>query len=57
VLQSWKLDPITLAIRAAAEQSLNQPGAAQDRQDAQRLWRGEPAALRIAERLGGPAPG
>jgi tetratricopeptide (TPR) repeat protein len=57
VLRTWKLDPITLAIRAAAEQSLNQPGAAQDRRDAGRLWHGEPAALRVAAGSASPAHG
>ena len=46
VLGVWKLDPITLAIRADAEAALNQPGAARDRLDAQRLWHGDPGALR-----------
>ena len=53
VLQTWKLDPVTLAIRAAAEAALNQPGAARDRQDAQRLWRGDSAALRVASGVAG----
>jgi tetratricopeptide (TPR) repeat protein len=57
VLLAWKLDPITLAIRAAAEQSLNQPAAARDRQDAQRLWHGDPASLRVAADSAGAAHG
>ncbi len=44
-LAVWKLDPITLMIRAAAEQALRASGATQDRVAARRGWRGRPGDL------------
>jgi tetratricopeptide (TPR) repeat protein len=46
VLQTWKLDPVTLAIRAQAERRLGQPGARQDQAEARSAWRGGAALLR-----------
>ena len=46
VLQTWKLDPLTLAIRARAERQLHQPGADGDEAAAREGWHGDPAALR-----------
>jgi hypothetical protein len=46
VLASWKLDPVTLAIRAAAERRLGESAAAaSDRASARRRWLGEPGVL------------
>jgi len=46
VLRTWKLDPVTLAIRAQAERRLGQPGARQDQAEARSAWRGGAALLR-----------
>jgi hypothetical protein len=49
VLQSWRLDPVTLAIRAGARRTLGRAGdAAADLVAARRGWRGDPAGLRAA---------
>ena len=48
VLAIWRLDPVTLAIRAAARRSLGQPGADADLAAAHAGWHGDPAALRAA---------
>ncbi len=48
VLQSWRLDPVTLAIRAEARRALHQPGAAADLAAARTAWRGDAAALDAA---------
>lgn len=48
VLQGWKQDPITLAIRARAERRLGQAAARADAVAARQGWRGEPSALRLA---------
>jgi hypothetical protein len=46
VLQSWKLDPLTLVIRARAERALGQAAAAdQDESAARKGWYGEAALL------------
>ncbi|HEY1425166.1 MAG TPA: hypothetical protein VGF50_00715 [Caulobacteraceae bacterium] len=45
VLKTWRLDPVTLAIRAQAEQALRQPGAAADLSAARSGWHGDPGAL------------
>jgi hypothetical protein len=46
VLETWKLDPLTLAIRAQARRQLHDPAAAQDEAAARGAWRGDPAMLR-----------
>jgi len=46
-LQTWKLDPVTLAIRARAERVLRHPGAERDEIAARQGWHGS-AALLIA---------
>jgi tetratricopeptide (TPR) repeat protein len=48
VLQTWQLDPVTLAIRAAARQALREPDAAADLTAAQAGWHGDPAQLTAA---------
>jgi tetratricopeptide (TPR) repeat protein len=46
-LAVWKLDPLSLAVRAQAERSLGQTGlAAKDEAAARQGWRGPPSALR-----------
>lgn len=44
-LKDWKLDPMTLAIRAQAEEMRHEPGAEGDMDAARKGWRGDPAAL------------
>jgi hypothetical protein len=46
VLQTWKLDPVTLAVRARAERTLGQTGAARDEAAARSGWHGSAAELR-----------
>jgi len=46
VLKTWRLDPLTLAIRARAEQRLGSPGAAADLTAARHGWHGDPRSLR-----------
>jgi tetratricopeptide (TPR) repeat protein len=46
VLQSWKLDPVALTIRAEAERKLGRPNARQDEAAARSGWRGDIAQLR-----------
>ncbi len=46
VLLTWKLDPVTLAIRAQAERKLGQLGARLDAAQARSAWRGAAALLR-----------
>jgi hypothetical protein len=48
VLQSWKLDPVALTIRAEAERKLGQPTARQDEAAARSGWHGDAAQLRAA---------
>jgi hypothetical protein len=48
VLQIWSLDPVTLAIRAAARQALHEPDAAADLAAAHAGWHGDPAQLTAA---------
>lgn len=48
VLATWRLDPVTLAIRAAARQAQRHPGADADLAAAHAGWRGDPAALKAA---------
>jgi hypothetical protein len=48
VLQTWKLDPVTLAIRARAERQLGQPAAGQDQAAGLSGWRGGAAQLRAS---------
>ena len=59
VLRSWKRDPVTLAIRARAERSRNEPGAASDEAAARRGWFGDPEWIDDAGHNGpvGPATG
>lgn len=45
VLQSWKLDPVTLAIRSRAENSHDGAAARLDWDAARRGWHGDPRAL------------
>lgn len=45
VLRSWKLDPVTLAIRSRAEKSRNDARARLDWAAARRGWFGDPGAL------------
>lgn len=45
VLRSWKLDPVTLAIRSRAEKSRNEARAGLDWAAARRGWFGDPGAL------------
>jgi tetratricopeptide (TPR) repeat protein len=45
VLQTWKLDPVTLAILARAERRLGSPAASRDEAAALKGWHGDPAAL------------
>ena len=45
VLSTWKLDPITLAIRSKAERALKDPRAQTDWKSAIRRWHGNPKAL------------
>jgi hypothetical protein len=51
VLQTWKLDPVTLAIAASAERRLGQPEAARDEAAARQGWRGDPAVLSADARI------
>ena len=48
VLGAWRLDPVTLAIRAEARRTLGHPGAAADLAAARRGWRGDAAGLKAA---------
>ncbi len=48
VLATWRLDPVTLAIRAAARQALGHPGADADLAAAHAGWHGDPAELKAA---------
>jgi tetratricopeptide (TPR) repeat protein len=48
VLKVWKLDPVTLAIRADAEKARHQPTAAADALEARRLWHGGARSLQAA---------
>ncbi|HEY1752764.1 MAG TPA: hypothetical protein VGG29_16015 [Caulobacteraceae bacterium] len=50
-LATWKLDPKTLMIRAAAERKLGSAAASLDEAAARRGWHGDPAALQPAELL------
>jgi len=52
VLKVWKLDPVTLAIRADAEKALHQPTAAADALEARRLWHGGVGSLQAAAARG-----
>ena len=45
VLRTWKLDPITLAIRSKAEQALQDPRARMDWKAASRRWHGDRESL------------
>jgi tetratricopeptide (TPR) repeat protein len=45
VLKTWKLDPITLAVRSKAEEALKDPDAQIDWEAAIRNWHGDPKAL------------
>jgi hypothetical protein len=45
VLQTWKLDPVALAIQARAERALRQPDAQRDAASARAGWRGDPRRL------------
>ena len=59
VLKSWKLDPVTLAIRSRAEASRNEPGAGADEAAARRGWFGDPKWIDDSGQNGpvGPAAG
>ncbi len=48
VLATWRLDPVTLAIRAAARQALGHPGADADLAAAHAGWHGDLAKLEAA---------
>lgn len=48
VLKTWRLDPVTLAIRADAEQALRQPAAAADLAAALSGWHGDARSLAAA---------
>jgi tetratricopeptide (TPR) repeat protein len=48
VLETWKKDPVTLALLARAERRLGTPAAGRDQAAALRGWRGDAAALRAA---------
>jgi tetratricopeptide (TPR) repeat protein len=54
VLRDWKLDPVTLAIRAGAERALHQPTAAKDARDAAGRWRGDAHSLQAETGSGAP---
>jgi tetratricopeptide (TPR) repeat protein len=51
VLQTWKLDPVTLAIAASAERLLGRAEAARDEAAARAGWHGDPASLSAAARV------
>jgi hypothetical protein len=48
VLQTWRLDPVTLAIRAQARQALGHADAATDLAAARHGWHGDAAELKAA---------
>jgi tetratricopeptide (TPR) repeat protein len=52
VLRVWKLDPVSLAVRAEAEAALHRPTARADADAAARLWQGDAASLRAAAARG-----
>jgi tetratricopeptide (TPR) repeat protein len=58
-LRSWKLDPVTLAIRSHAEKSRDEPRAKSDWDAARRGWFGDPKWIEDAGDNGpvAPAPG
>ena len=52
VLKSWKLDPVTLAIRSRAEESRHDSRATLDWNAAQKGWFGDPKWIDDAGRRG-----
>ena len=56
-LGSWKLDPVTLEIRARAEAARNEPGAEADGAAARRGWFGDPKWIDDAGQSGPVGPG
>src|SRR6185312_1961835 len=57
VLESWKRDPVTLAIRSRAEESRHEPRASSDRVAAQQGWFGDPKWLDDCGNNGPVMPG